>query len=144
MEKIWIGTSGWVYKGWANTFYPEKWPKSESLEYYVTNSRPSQINATFYRLPSLPMVRGWNKRAPKGFLYAVKGSRYITHQKKLVNLGHGVRKYFGRIKPLAKTRAVLWQLPRNLDKDIERLDKFLANLKRLRPRRRVRYRRDRP
>jgi uncharacterized protein YecE (DUF72 family) len=129
VEKIWIGTSGWVYKSWANTFYPEKWPKSDSLEYYITQFPTVEINTTFYRLPSLSMVRGWDKKAPKGFLYAVKGSRFITHQKKLANLGHGVRKYFSRIKPLAKhTGPVLWQLPPNLGKDVARLDKFLTKL----------------
>jgi uncharacterized protein YecE (DUF72 family) len=129
VEKIWIGTSGWVYKGWANTFYPAKWPKSDSLAYYITQFPTVEINTTFYRLPSLPMVRGWHKKAPKGFLFAVKGSRYITHQKKLVNLGHGVRRYFARIKPLAThTGPVLWQLPPNLGKDLPRLEKFLAKL----------------
>jgi len=129
VEKVWIGTSGWVYKGWANTFYPKKWPKADLLHYYVTQFPTVEINTTFYRLPSLPLVRGWNKRAPNGFLYAVKGSRYITHQKKLVNLGHGARKYFSRIKPLARhTGPVLWQLPPNLGKDVARLDKFLSKL----------------
>jgi uncharacterized protein YecE (DUF72 family) len=118
-----------VYKGWANTFYPEKWPKSESLEFYITQFPTVEINTTFYRLPALSMVRGWDKRAPKGFVYAVKGSRYITHQKKLVNLGHALRRYFARIKPLAEhTGPVLWQLPPNLGKDSERLDKFLGKL----------------
>src|SRR5688572_12229439 len=114
MEKVWIGTSGWIYKGWAKTFYPEDLRKGEELEFYAEQFPTVEINATFYRLPSESMVKGWHRRAPDDFVYAVKGSRYITHMKKLVDVKEGLRRYFDRIKPLKEhTGPILWQLPPN-------------------------------
>jgi uncharacterized protein YecE (DUF72 family) len=75
------------------------------------------------------MVRGWRDKAPKEFVYAVKGSRFITHMKKLANLDGAVGKYFTRLRPLReKIGVVLWQLPPNLKKDCQRLDRFLKQL----------------
>src|SRR5687768_12845420 len=83
MEGFYVGTSGWVYKGWAGTFYPDELPAREHLAFYAGYFNTVEINATFYRLPPQTMVHGWRERAPKGFVYAVKGSRFITHMKKL-------------------------------------------------------------
>jgi uncharacterized protein YecE (DUF72 family) len=128
MNRIYIGTSGWVYKEWANDFYKGLKPK-EHFAYYVTQFPTVEINATFYRLPSLPMVRGWRQRAPKGFLFAVKGSRYITHIKRLGNLERTVGNFMRRIAPLKeKLGPLLWQLPPNFKPDLPRLDGFLRRL----------------
>jgi uncharacterized protein YecE (DUF72 family) len=126
MNPVYIGTSGWVYKGWEKTFYPEDITAKEHLEFYATQFPTVEINATFYRLPSLKMVRGWRERVPKNFVFAVKGSRYITHLKKLVELGGGLNRYMRRIQPLKEHLGpILWQLPPFLPKDIRRLDRFL-------------------
>src|SRR5205085_2377742 len=75
------------------------------------------------------MVKGWKEKAPKGFVYALKGSRFITHMKKLRNLNGGLKNYFDRIKPLKKqTGVILWQLPGILKLDLDRLGAFLRQL----------------
>ena len=126
---VWIGTSGWVYKEWAGNFYPKGWPKKDEFGYYVRHFPTVEINATFYRLPTLKMVRGWHDRAPKGFLFAVKGSRFLTHIKRLKDAGAGLRKYFRRITPLKEHLGpILWQLPPNFHKDLPRLEKFLKKV----------------
>jgi uncharacterized protein YecE (DUF72 family) len=131
---IWIGTSGWVYKEWAGHFYPKGWPKKDEFSYYVRHFPTVEINATFYRLPTLKMVRGWRERAPNGFLFAVKGSRYLTHIRRLKDTGPGLRKYFNRLKPLDdRTGPILWQLPPNFgltDDNLRRLTRFLKKLPR--------------
>lgn len=129
---IWIGTSGWVYKQWAGNFYPKGWPKKDELGYYLRHFPTVEINATFYRLPSLQMVRGWHDRVPEGFVFAVKGSRFLTHMKRLKETGPGLRKYFSRLVPLGdRTGPILWQLPGNFqasDENVERLSRFLKKL----------------
>ena len=127
--EIYIGTSGWSYKGWNDTFYPSEIPKNRQFEFYATQFPTVEITATFYRLPSLSMVHGWRDKAPKGFVFAVKGSRFITHMKKLANLDGAVDKFFDRIKPMVKRIGViLWQLPPNLKSDLPRLDSFIRLL----------------
>lgn len=127
MNRILIGTSGWIYKSWNKAFYPDDLRKGEHLEFYATQFPTVEINATFYRLPPLSMVKGWRERAPANFLYAVKGSRFITHMKKLANLGGGVNRFICRIQPLKQHLGpVLWQLPPNLGRDLKRLDQFLS------------------
>jgi uncharacterized protein YecE (DUF72 family) len=129
MKRVYIGTSGWSYKGWEKAFYPPDLPKNRHFEFYASQFPTVEINATFYRLPTLKMVRGWRDRAPRGFVFAIKGSRFITHMKRLRFVGRGLRKYFSRLRPLqSQTGVVLWQLPPNLKKDPARLEKFLKLL----------------
>ncbi|HTL54874.1 MAG TPA: DUF72 domain-containing protein [Candidatus Limnocylindrales bacterium] len=131
MSNINIGTSGWSYKSWEKCFYPEDVPKSRHLEFYATQFSTVEINATFYRLPSPNMVQGWKTKAAPGFIYAVKGSRFITHMKKLANLNGALDKFFDRIEPMKRRiGAILWQLPPILRKDLSRLDAFMRLLPR--------------
>lgn len=126
--RIYIGTSGWVYKEWANDFYHGLKPK-EHFAHYATQFPTVEINATFYRLPALSMVHGWRKKAPGSFIFAVKGSRYITHIKRLNNLGRSVANFILRVQPLKdKLGPLLWQLPPNFKPDLPRLDQFLKRL----------------
>jgi uncharacterized protein YecE (DUF72 family) len=128
--RAYIGTSGYSYKSWDKTFYGDT-PKRLQLEFYATQFPTVEINATFYRLPSENMVRGWRDRVDEAFIYALKGSRFITHMKKLVKLDGALDKYFERIAPLReRTGVILWQLPGMLRKDVPRLDEFLALLPR--------------
>jgi uncharacterized protein YecE (DUF72 family) len=131
MEPVYIGTSGWSYKDWGKTFYPKKLPKKSHFDYYATQFSTVEINNTFYRLPTPKSVRDWRDKAPREFLYAVKGSRFITHMKKLANLDGALDKFFDRIAPLKKQIGpILWQLPPILKKDPARLNDFLSRLPR--------------
>lgn len=128
MERILIGTSGWVYKEWADDFYRGLKPPEHFL-FYTTQFSTVEINATFYRMPNLKTVRGWRDKAPRGFRFAVKGSRYITHIKRLNNLERSVGAFTRRVRPLKeKLGPLLWQLPPNFGKDLPRLEKFLKRL----------------
>ena len=129
MKKVYIGTSGWSYKSWEKEFYPSGIPSSRHFKYYSTQFSTVEINATFYRLPSLKTIKAWRDKAPLGFVYAVKGSRFITHIKRLVNLGGGLNRFFKRIQPFQeRVGVILWQLPPSLHKDVPRLKKFLKRL----------------
>lgn len=129
MNRVYIGTSGWSYKEWRKHFYPADVPAKREFEFYATQFPTVEINATFYRLPTRKMVKGWRDKAPPGFVFAVKGSRFITHILKISGASKGLRKYFSRIKPLQKRIGpVLWQLPPFMKKNLERLKKFLKIL----------------
>ena len=89
------------------------------------------MNTTFYRLPAVKAVQGWVEQTPPGFLFAVKASRYLTHVKRLTDLGRGVERFYERIEPLissGKLGPVLWQLPPTFKRDDERLAAALAAL----------------
>lgn len=125
---VFIGTSGYSYKSWDKTFYGDT-PKHRQIEFYATQFPTVEINATFYRLPSENMVRGWRDRVPEDFTYAIKGSRFITHMKKLAHLDGAVDRFFDRIEPMReKVGVILWQLPGILKLDPPRLEDFLAQL----------------
>jgi uncharacterized protein YecE (DUF72 family) len=129
MDKLFVGTSGWVYKGWAGSFYPAELGAAKRLGFYSTQFSTVEINATFYRLPTQNMVRGWHQQAPEGFIYAVKGSRFITHIKRLKVLKKNILRFFTRVAPLKEHLGpILWQLPPTLQKDLERLDGFVQKL----------------
>jgi uncharacterized protein YecE (DUF72 family) len=126
MKGVFVGTSGWIYKEWAGTFYPPDLKKTGELEFYATHFNTVEINATFYRLPFENMVKGWYRRSPEDFIFAVKGSRYITHLKKLDVDKPPVKKFFDSIKPLKeKCGPILWQLPPNFGFNGDRLNTFL-------------------
>jgi len=88
--QVFIGTSGWEYKEWAGVFYREV-KSQDHLAFYSLHFRTVEINATFYRLPSLNAVHAWREKVPEGFVFAVKGSRFITHIKRLGELRGSVR-----------------------------------------------------
>jgi uncharacterized protein YecE (DUF72 family) len=131
MKRIHIGTSGWSYKSWEKSFYPAGLSKSRHFEFYASQFSTVEINLTFYRLPAAKMVEGWRDKAAAGFVYAVKGSRFITHIKRLVDAAEALDVFFDRIGPLQRRIGViLWQLPPTLHKDAARLDAFLSELPR--------------
>ena len=126
MQGVFVGTSGWIYKGWAGTFYPPGSKKGRELEYYATRFNSVEVNATFYRLPLPGMVKGWRERSPENFLFAVKGSRFITQMKKLNVERESIQVFFDRAKLLKeKCGPILWQLPPNFGFNPGRLDEFL-------------------
>ncbi|MDB6130020.1 MAG: hypothetical protein JWM04_1127 [Verrucomicrobiales bacterium] len=132
-ERVYVGTSGWAYKAWARCFYPEGLPVGQQLSYYIRHFPTVEINATFYRLPGEGMVEGWRDkvRLNSEFIYSIKGSRFITHMKKLKDVDAGLDHFFDRIRPLhSRIGVFLWQLPPNLGRDLPRLASFLELLPR--------------
>jgi uncharacterized protein YecE (DUF72 family) len=126
MGQLRIGCSGWTYKDWKGPFYPPGTPDARRLEYYATRFDTAEINASFYRLPSESMVEGWARRAPDGFTFAWKVSRFITHNKKLKDCADSVALVFGRMAPLRdKLGPALIQLPPQLRRNDDRLAAFL-------------------
>lgn len=129
MSQLRIGCSGWVYKDWTGPFYPEGTKDKDRLEYYAGVFDTAEINASFYRLPSEKMVEGWVARAPAGFVFAWKVSRFITHNKKLKDCEEPVALVFGRMAPLADHYGpALIQLPPQLRRNDDRLAGFLKLL----------------
>jgi len=124
-----IGTSGWHYNHWTGLFYPAKLPKSKWFEHYAKNFDTVEINNTFYQLPKQETVKSWHKQAPKNFLYTVKANRYITHIKRLKDPSESLKRFFERVSILAENLGpVLYQLPPNFHKDLDRLKAFLQVL----------------
>jgi uncharacterized protein YecE (DUF72 family) len=129
MGRIRVGTSGYQYRHWRRLLYPEALPAREWLQRYASVFDTCELNATFYRLPTERAVDGWRDRTPPGFLFACKGSRYLTHLKRLTDTGEGLRRYFALARRLGrKLGPVLWQLPPRMRPDPERLDAFLRAL----------------
>jgi len=127
-KRIFVGTSGWTYDDWYGSFYPEDIKSTERLSFYAEKFNTVEINATFYRLPTEPMIRAWNTRLGKGFHLVVKGSRVVTHLKKIANCKEALEKFLERALKLTRLEVVLWQLPPSLHKDVDRLETFLSSL----------------
>ena len=129
MERFYAGTSGWIYKGWAGSFYPPGLNGAGKFDFYSRQFSTVEINNTFYRLPTDKAVRNWDSQAPPGFIYAVKGSRFITQMKKLKIDEKSLFMMLDRIVPLKKHLGpILWQLPPNFGINIARLERFLEML----------------
>ncbi|MBY5163207.1 DUF72 domain-containing protein [Salsipaludibacter albus] len=125
-----VGTSGWQYDDWRPAFYPEGMGTGRWLGHYVRQFPTVEVNATFYRLPTQRSVQRWHDTAPDRFRYAVKGSRYITHNLKL---GDGTAEAVDRVVDAAAGLRTflgiwLWQLPPNLHRDVGRLRDFVTVL----------------
>jgi len=128
--KLHVGTSGYSYKEWKGNFYPEDLPAKEMLSYYSRRLPAVEINNTFYRLPQPSMIENWNAQVPKRFRFSIKATQRITHIKRLNNVADET-KYLLETASLLEKRlgVVLFQLPPNFKKDIERLKPFLDLLK---------------
>jgi uncharacterized protein YecE (DUF72 family) len=124
-----VGTSGWYYDHWKELFYPAGLAKSKWFEHYAGHFDTVEINNTFYHLPKEQSVQRWHDLAPKGFLYAVKANRYITHIKKLKDSVEPLQRFFERVGLLKhKLGPILYQLPPSLHKDLDLLDTFIKLL----------------
>lgn len=130
MGRIHLGTSGYVYKHWKGLFYPPKLPTKQWLPYYARVFSTVELNNTFYCLPTPEAVDAWREQTPEGFTFACKGSRFLTHMKRLTDVGLGLERFFEPISRLgSKLGPVLWQLPPHMKHpDPERLDRFLCHL----------------
>jgi uncharacterized protein YecE (DUF72 family) len=122
------GTSGFAYKEWKGSFYPEDLPAAGMLAYYSEQFGAVEINNTFYRMPSERVLGQWAGQAGAGFRFILKANRQITHFKRLKEDALEPLAYFcGQALTLGdRLGPVLFQLPPNLKKDVPRLEAFLA------------------
>jgi uncharacterized protein YecE (DUF72 family) len=126
-----IGTSGFHYKHWKGPFYPEKLPSSRMLEHYIRHFDTVELNNTFYRLPDVSAFDCWREAVPKGFVFALKASRFITHNKKLKDPENAIDNFLPRAAHLnERLGPVLFQLPPKWQVNRERLEALLAILPR--------------
>lgn len=126
--RAYVGTSGWTYDDWQGAFYPDEVKGAERLSYYATVFNAVEVNATFYRNPAPSAITAWNRRLGPDFHLVAKGSRAVTHLKKIADFDEPLRACLDRLLQLTRLRVILWQLPPSLGKDVERLDRFLAAL----------------
>lgn len=127
MEKY-IGCSGYSYDDWKDRLYPDDLPKKEWLSYYADQFNSVEINNTFYSFPTQKNVKNWRDDTPAEFRFSIKANRFFTHLKKLktddlfVDKLNEFQKVLSPMK--SKTGNILWQLPGNLHKDVDKLRSF--------------------
>lgn len=127
--KIYIGTSGWQYKHWRSTFYPEQVKSKDHLFYYQNYFETVEINSSFYRLPTKETFIKWREAVPQKFVYAVKANRFITHMKKLADPVDSLDLMLANITGLEdKLGPLLFQLPPGWKINSERFENFLSSL----------------
>jgi uncharacterized protein YecE (DUF72 family) len=126
---LYVGTSGFSYKEWKGSFYPEKIPAKEMLAYYASRLPAVEINNTFYRLPQKSMLDNWWDLVPPGFRFSVKASQRITHFKRLNGVTDETTYLLDTAASLGdRLGPILFQLPPNMKKDAARLEAFLEGL----------------
>jgi len=124
-----IGTSGWHYDHWKGPFYPQDLPAKKMLEYYARSFQTAEINNTFYQLPKKETLEQWRDTVPGNFIFAVKGSQYITHRKKLKDPQASLPNFLEPVKSLGqKLGPILFQLPPKWKANPQRLREFLREL----------------
>jgi uncharacterized protein YecE (DUF72 family) len=127
--KLWVGTSGYSYKAWLGSFYPERLAAKEMLQFYASRLPAVEINNTFYRLPKENVLQSWAEKVPAEFRFVLKAPQRITHQKRLKDAAREVGDLFRVETALgAHTGAVLFQLPPYLRKNLQTLKDFLSIL----------------
>ncbi len=122
-----VGTSGFSYKEWKGSFYPEDLPAKEMLRYYSGRLPPVEINNTFYRMPRASVLESWVEQVGDPFRFVLKASRRITHFKRLKDVADETDYLFSVSAALGDhLGAILFQLPPNLKKDLQLLSGFLS------------------
>jgi uncharacterized protein YecE (DUF72 family) len=130
-QRIVAGASGYSFKEWKGTFYPEKMKPEEMLAWYSARLPTVEINNTFYQMPKAAVLENWTKTTPENFKFAIKAPRRITHMSRLKadTSADSVNFLYTTLAALeAKRGPVLFQLPPFLKRDLPRLIEFLALL----------------
>lgn len=130
MGTIRVGVSGWDYRDWEGGFYPDDLPRRRHLAYAARQFDTIEVNGTFYGLTTPDACRSWYRDSPADFVFSLKGSRYITHTRKLADARAALANFFasGPLELDDKLGPVLWQLPASLHFDADRVDRFLGLL----------------
>ncbi len=124
--ELYVGTSGYNYKGWKGPFYPERFPDKEMLSFYGERFNTVEINNSFYRVPKPDVVHNWAETVPEGFQFVLKATRRITHFKRLKDVREETEYFVGIANELRdRLGAILFQFPPNFKKDMERLQTFI-------------------
>jgi uncharacterized protein YecE (DUF72 family) len=127
-----IGTSGWAYKHWRRVFYPLGLRQRDELAYLAQQLSSVELNGSFYSLQRPDSYRAWYEQTPADFVFAIKGSRFISHNKKLRDIEAPLANFFASGVLLLKEKLgpIVWQLPEQARFDPDRLDQFLTLLPR--------------
>jgi len=127
-----IGISGWRYEPWRGVFYPEKLPQKDELSYASRRLSSIEINGSFYSMQRPEYYARWRDETPDGFVFALKGPRYITHIRKLDDVGFALSNLFasGLAELRRKLGPILWQLAPSLRFDADLVERFVAQLPR--------------
>ena len=124
---IYLGTSGWNYKHWRETFYPKGLPQSRWLEFYAERFQTVELNNSFYRLPKPEQFASWRDRSPRDFIFTVKMSRFLTHIRRLREPQEPVERFMTSVRPLGKQLGpVLMQFPPTMPVDLAALEETLG------------------
>ncbi|MEX1829702.1 DUF72 domain-containing protein [Luteibacter sp. CQ10] len=132
MATVRIGISGWRYAPWRGVFYPKDLVQRDELKFASRRFRTIEINGSFYSLQSPDSYRQWYDDTPRGFVFAVKGPRFITHVKRLRDVDAPLANFFasGVLALREKLGPILWQFPPNFRFDADLMDAFFAQLPR--------------
>ena len=126
---LYAGTSGYSYKEWKGSFYPENISAKDMLAYYATHFQAVELNNTFYRLPQPGMVEGWKAQVPENFRFTMKAPQSVTHFRRLKDAGWVTRSMLKTVSALKdRLGAVLFRMPEDMEKDVRRLETFLKEL----------------
>ena len=126
---LYVGTSGYSYKEWKGNFYPEKIPAKDMLRYYSERLSTVEINNTFYRMPQPSLLENWKEQVPATFKFSLKAPQRITHFKRLKETDEETKYFLDTAAVLGEQMGVmLFQLPPNMKKDLQRLENFLTLL----------------
>jgi uncharacterized protein YecE (DUF72 family) len=130
MARWFIGCSGFHYKHWKGGFYPEDLPQKKWFSFYNERFTTVELNVTFYRFPQLSFLQGWYEQSPKGYRFAVKAPRGITHFKQFINCEQLLADFYGVIEEGLKEKlgCVLFQLPPRIGYKEERLSRIVYSL----------------
>lgn len=130
MATIRIGISGWRYKPWRGTFYPQDLPQRDELRHAAGKLAVIEINGSFYSLQSPDSYAKWYSQTPPAFRFTVKGPRYITHFRRLRDVEQPLANFLasGLFNLRGKLGPILWQFPPDFTFDPERMSRFLALL----------------
>jgi uncharacterized protein YecE (DUF72 family) len=127
VARIWLGTSGFSYREWKPSFYPEDLPDRRMLEFYATRMNSVEIDSTFYRMPTAKAIASWRDSVPEDFRFAIKASQQITHRQRLAIPSEALTSLVDVVSGLAgRLGLLLFQLPPFFKVDSGRLDAFLA------------------
>jgi uncharacterized protein YecE (DUF72 family) len=126
---LYVGTSGYSYKEWKGSFYPEKISPKDMLGHYASRLHAVELNNTFYRMPKPEMIESWKSQVPENFRFSVKAPQTITHFRRLKDAAPQTRIMLKTVAALdQRLGAVIFRLPEDMKKDVKRLESFLKVL----------------